>query len=294
MAKLGLTEKFKKNDGFKVWLRLTMALPLLPTEHIVPAWNDLKAQPLPGLLSSQPFRKLKRYIQSYWIDQKLNVLSVFGSPHRTNNSAESSNSKWNVFVGIKHPNMWFLLDKMYKEFEDVEKEMKSLEIGVKIRRPKKTKNVLNARRLRIAEQKLIAGRNGYDAMAFLREASHSFRESNAEYFSNLLENLDDDPLLGGEVPEDDQSDQDENEGQVETQQVEQNHNPSEQGNPVDDGNLCIICLIKAKDSVFVSCGHNKTCYECGQQWIHQTRANEGGPTCPYCRDKVKDCIRIFS
>ena len=106
--------------------------------------------------------------------------------------------------------MWFLLDKMYKEFEDVEKEMKSLEIGVKIRRPKKTKNVLNARRLRIAEQKLLAGRNGYDAMAFLREASHSFRESNAEYFSRLLENLDDDPLLGGDVPEDDQSDQDEN------------------------------------------------------------------------------------
>ena len=62
--------------------------------------------------------------------------------------------------------MWFLLDKISKEFEDVEKEMKSIEIGVKIRRPKKPKNVLNSRRLRNAEQKLRAGRNGYDAMAF--------------------------------------------------------------------------------------------------------------------------------
>lgn len=110
--------------------------------------------------------------------------------------------------------MWFLLDKISKEFEDVEKEMKSIEIGVKIRRPKKPKNVLNSRRLRNAEQKLRAGRNGYDAMAFLREASHSFRESHAEYFSQLLQNLDEDPLLGGEVPEDDQSDEDEETNEV--------------------------------------------------------------------------------
>ena len=53
-------------------------------------------------------------------------------------------------------------------------------------------------------------------MAFLREASHSFRESNAEYFSRLLQNLDDDPLLGGDIPEpeDDQSDQDEENDEV--------------------------------------------------------------------------------
>ena len=104
--------------------------------------------------------------------------------------------------------MWFLCGKMYKEFEDVAKDMQSLEHGVRIRRPRKTKNVLNTRRLRNAEQKLRTGRNGYDAMAFLREASHSFRESNKEYFSRLLQDLDDDPLLGGDI-DDGQSDQDE-------------------------------------------------------------------------------------
>ena len=56
MAHLGLTNAFRENDAFKVWLKLTMALPLLPKEDITVAWNELKHQPIPGLLSSQPFR----------------------------------------------------------------------------------------------------------------------------------------------------------------------------------------------------------------------------------------------
>ena len=195
-----------------------------------------------------------------------------------------------LIVGIKHPNMWFLCDKMYKEFVDVEKEMKSLEAGVKIRRPKKKRNVLNSRRLRMAEQKLRAGRNGYDAMAFLREASHSFRESNAEYFSRLLESLDDDPDLGGDIP-DDESDQDEEnaEEQVETRPIEEQENAPE---PDNDANLCILCLTNVKDSVLVPCGHAKFCFDCGNRCIHEFVGN--APTCPYCRQPVMSCMKFYS
>ena len=56
MAHVGLTKAFRTNDAFKVWMKLTMALPLLPKEDITVVWNELKHQPIPGLLSSQPFR----------------------------------------------------------------------------------------------------------------------------------------------------------------------------------------------------------------------------------------------
>ena len=54
-----------------------MALPLLPEHDIVEAWNELKTMPVPDV-PAQPFRKFKSYITKTWIEQRLNVLSVYG------------------------------------------------------------------------------------------------------------------------------------------------------------------------------------------------------------------------
>ena len=43
-------------------------------------------------------------------------------------------------------------------------------------------------------------------MKFLREASHTFSTTNKNYFAQLVDQLDDDPLMGGELQEDDESD----------------------------------------------------------------------------------------
>ena len=146
------------------------------------------------------FQRLKSYVQKTWIDQRIEVLSVFGCNYRTNNSAESSNAAWNARVGVKHPNFWHLLNSIYDEFEDTSLQMSRLDNNVKITRRQKIKNVLNTQRLRAAEDKLQRGI--YTPMEFLRTASYSFAKTSQNYFNQLQENLENDPELGGEISDD--------------------------------------------------------------------------------------------
>lgn len=78
---------------------------------------------------------------------------------------------------------------------------------LKIRRTTRLKNVINTERLRRAELKLRIGANGYTPLKFLQEVSHSFSTSNKKYFAQLIENLDEDPILGGDIQEDEDGDE---------------------------------------------------------------------------------------
>ena len=95
---------------------------------------------------------------------------------------------------------------MSDEFEDTAGDMARLDQGVTIRRPPKSKNVRLTQRLRAAEDKLR--REDYTPMKFLRVASFTFSTSNKSYFTQLLQNLDDDPDLGGEIPSDEEDEED--------------------------------------------------------------------------------------
>ena len=57
MNKLGLADKFNDNDAFYVWVKLIMALPLLPRERIPDMWNEMKNDALPNV----PVVKLRVY-----------------------------------------------------------------------------------------------------------------------------------------------------------------------------------------------------------------------------------------
>ena len=149
MGKLGLMEMFANNPAFVRWLKLCMALPLLPCEKITPAWVELKSEVLPnmdGFITK--YKKFHRYVKKFGIDTKLDVLSVFGQPSRTNNSSESYNYKWNERVAVKHPNFWTFSTHISDSFLDVENDLKRLDAGTKISRPKARKNVINALNLR--------------------------------------------------------------------------------------------------------------------------------------------------
>ena len=90
-----------------------LGIPLLPSNDIVEVWMELINQTLPDTPVSL-FKKFKRYIEKTWIVQKLDVLSVHGVPHRTNNSVESYN---------RHPNFWVLAEHIWETFEDVSYDM---------------------------------------------------------------------------------------------------------------------------------------------------------------------------
>ena len=63
------------------------------------------------------FQKLRKYIQSTWMDQRLDKLSVHGQTYRTNNNVESLNRRWNAKVITKHPNFWNLSEFIYEDLE---------------------------------------------------------------------------------------------------------------------------------------------------------------------------------
>ena len=75
---------------------------------------------------------------------------------------------------------------------------------LRIRRTTALKNVINTERLRKAELKLRIGADGYTPMKFLQEVSHGFSTSNKKYFAQLIENLDEDPDLGGDIHEEEE------------------------------------------------------------------------------------------
>ena len=112
----GLKAHFKENEAFYVWMKLVMGLPLLPKEDIEVAWKELKKQPMTDV-PTRPFQKMKKYVQTTWINQRLDQLSVYGQPHRTNNSVESLNKRWNAKVITKHPNFWVLCEFIWEDFE---------------------------------------------------------------------------------------------------------------------------------------------------------------------------------
>ncbi|MED6149077.1 hypothetical protein PIB30_059076 [Stylosanthes scabra] len=62
----------------------------------------------------------------------------------------------------------------------------------------------------------------------------------------------------------------------------------EQNEDVPDGQLCVICLMRRRRSVFIPCGHLVCCQGCA---ISVER--EVAPKCPVCRQEIRDSVRIF-
>ena len=199
MSKLGLIWQFKSNDTFYAWLKMVMALPLLPTDRIAAMWTELKSDSL-GNVPLAKLRKLKNYIEKTWIIQRIDVLSVHGEEARTNNGAECYNGRWNRRVQVKHPNFWTLCEKIHEAFSDIEKDMCRLDLGLKISERRKNKNVLNNERLKTAERRLG---ETYTSRQFLKVATHTFNITNKRYFKELETALDDDPLRGDDEETDD-------------------------------------------------------------------------------------------
>ncbi len=55
----------------------------------------------------------------------------------------------------------------------------------------------------------------------------------------------------------------------------------------EEDNDCSICMERQCNAALVPCGHLKFCYECGD---HLVKANK---ECPYCRQPVTMCMKIY-
>ena len=293
MTKLGLIDTFKNNEPFYKWLKLVMALPLLPTPKIVEMWNELKSDALPNVPVAK-LRKFKSYVEKTWITQRLHVLSVYGEESRTNNAAESYNARWNRRVGVKHPNFWTLGEKIHEAFIDAQNDMGRLDYNLKITEGRKNKNVLNTERLRTAERRLG---DSYTSRQFLEVASHTFNITNKRYFRELEAALEDDPLrgedeednddLGGEldIPPEDLFHQDDDDVEVTL-----NRNPVQPPQEAaQEPRTCPCCFDGPLNAVW-QCGH-LLCVQCAER-IKGNRQRELR-VCHYCRAPATTFIRIL-
>ena len=251
-----------------------MAVPLLPQNRIVEAWGQLKIYPINNV-PAELLQKLKNYIQKTWIEQRLHVLSVFGQESRTNNAVESYNARWNSKVVTKNPKFWDLCDKIWESFEDVSGDIGHLnqDPPLQISRPQKIKNVVNMHNLRRAEFEL---RHGGTIMDFLRKARHTFGKANKRYFKLLLEAIENDSELGGDIQDDEEPAPAQDAGAAAPPEIDNDH-------------LCVICMDREKNAVLIPCGHHSFCDPCGQDLMMRERPE---PRCPLCRDPVAQCYRL--
>ncbi|KAI9102954.1 hypothetical protein K1719_023393 [Acacia pycnantha] len=78
------------------------------------------------------------------------------------------------------------------------------------------------------------------------------------------------------------------------QQRQVNHDDAEWENlenemaDVPDGQLCVICLMRRRRSVFIPCGHLVCCQGCAVS-VERNVA----PKCPVCRQEIRNSVRIF-
>ena len=106
--KIGLTTAYRECDRTRNYIRMCMALPLLPPEHICQKFQDISAQ-------IRDDDDLLKQLRDYMIRQcitstvhQLDEISVCGKLTRTNNNAEGYHSKLN-----KSGKVSYLYNKYY-------------------------------------------------------------------------------------------------------------------------------------------------------------------------------------
>ena len=104
---------------------------------------------------------------------------------------------------MKGPNFWQHAKNVWEVFEDTTDDIARLSRDPpgRISRDVLIRNVINRQNLRKAERELEGGGT---VMAFLRRARHTFGNANKKYFTKLLEAIENDAQLGGDIQEDEE------------------------------------------------------------------------------------------
>ena len=274
----GLMKQFMKRPDFHDWVCLVMALPLLPSENIIPAWDELKTAEFNFNPTDQRnFKKFVSYFQCTWIGNvrrdgtrvggvPVEVLSVFGLRHATNNHQESFNGRMKGKIVYKNPGAWrfilalneILVDKA-NDYENMENDPSS-----DIVRNSASVADKNIKQRRLAEQKLTNGE--YTAMEFLKKVRYSFKSSveqmQRDYRIAQLQERVRDPNLN------------------ESFDSESENEP--------EGPNCIVCLLpRTENWALIPCGHQEFCHNCVQRLREEDRG------CPTCRAPIQGELRTF-
>ena len=173
--KHGLTKAFYDNPEYKKWLKLILAVPMLPSHFINEAFTELLSREIhfPRGADQANFARYKRYIHRQWqrgVDPE--NLSCFGRDQACNNGPENFNGFVKREIKIHHSSFWTfifhynrILTHKYMEYKRL------LQHGEgNVVRGRKKKTTENISKRRNAEVQLL--QDG-DWLAFLGRVSHT-------------------------------------------------------------------------------------------------------------------------
>lgn len=109
---LGLATTYKDTPAAHDYIRAIMALPFLPSEHIIPAFEHLERR------STAAFAGLVQYVRDTWIQSSKwspDTWSVYNQPVRTNNDVEGWHRRLNNKSGRSSIQFYLLLPLLYEE-----------------------------------------------------------------------------------------------------------------------------------------------------------------------------------
>ena len=260
--KLGLSKCYENNPQYKTWLKKIMAIPLLPSNLINQAFNELLSENIQfdNLIDFENFCRFKRYVHNQW-HRKIRPehLSCHGLDDCTNNGCECYHAKLKSIIKIHSPSFWHFIYNhnriqhfYYQQYERL------LEWGPDgfVRGPKKsTQNNKSLKRL--AEEKLA--NNVYTWQEFLSALSYIsdslVKRLQQEFKENGDQVLNDDNIYVEPI--------------------------------THDEFICSSCNLNFQQRFMLSCGHSNICGQCIERIQHSNQQN-----CPTCGIRIENVIQF--
>ena len=135
VSRLGLASAYYKKESTYRYIKMLMALPFLPHEHIADAFQQLSRR-----AGSEALNELVEYIKETWIENQLwepSTWTVFMRAHRTNNDCEGWHRRLNSICNNTPPPLYVLVRHLHEEVQHLNVQIKLLSHG-KLKRRQKT------------------------------------------------------------------------------------------------------------------------------------------------------------
>lgn len=273
--RIGLNQAYLQNAEVKDVVRCILGIPLLPASQINVAADELRQRVTDDSAYPHQLGELITYVNRQWV-LKTSIgperLSVRDNVNRTNNILESFHAALKRRIQVHHPNFFAFMGHLQRLTVDAMNDVERMRNGLRVRRPKQKKNILNEKRIAACIRRFDAG--SYTRMDFLRAVSHSLGAHTAAFHltGDNEENTDEEQVMQPAIDDGMHSDRP--------------PSPPE-ATPVEDG--CEVCLVAPRDGVaLVPCGHARFCTTCADTVLAMSGQ------CPICRCQIEMVMRLFN
>ena len=263
--KLGLTDLYKNNQEFKIFLKKLMATPYLPANQIRDIALTLFDQPIHVNSHTRTnIRKFRQYFFRYWLNTVTpEKFSVHDFAYGTNNFSESFHARLKARIRVHQPSMWSFVGHINNMISDTEKDLDRLDRGLNVSRPRKKAYVTNLQRRNFCKEKYANGE--YSHMQFISAVAHTM-DTHLLQLNAVMTQIEEDS----------------------DEALQDHSNQETSSSQQQDHRLCAVCLAPRERTIcFRPCNHAQVCASCSS-----VMESMGSP-CPICRVPVQERFEIF-